>query len=343
MTCYHPLKAWKVGMNESGKDKYLITSYNIEWIYWSIQFNRFIRGSGNPPAYHDVITDFTEIPCGKCVGCRLKYSREWADRCMLEAKYHEHNYFITLTYNNACVHSNTWFDYDTGESGDSYTLDKRDLQLFWKRLRKNTGQSFRYYACGEYGDTTARPHYHAIVFGLKLDDLKLYKETKLGHKLYTSETLNKAWKQGYVIVADVTWETCAYVSRYVMKKRKGKTADFYQKFNMEPEFVLMSRRPGIGKQYYEDHSSEIYDTDQLIYSTPAGGKRSRPPKYFDRLYEEECPELMFDIKENRKHTAELLRAAKVADAKSDLEYLKRLAKEEDAKENSVQYLKRISI
>lgn len=309
---------------------------------WSDRYHRFIRGAGKPPIYYDnAITDYIEIPCGHCVGCRIQYSRQWADRCMLEAKYHDSNYFITLTYNNDHVHHCEWSNDETGECGTSLTLKKRDLQLFWKRLRKNTSQNIRYYACGEYGDKSMRPHYHAIVFGLRLDDLKPYKKTKLGYTLYTSETLNKCWSNGYVIVADVTWQSCAYVSRYVMKKRNGKTAQFFQSFNMEPEFVLMSRRPGIAKLYYDDHKDEIYSTDELIYSTDLGGVKSRPPKYFDRLFEEECPELMCDIKENRKEHALLLKQARIAD--SDISYLESLCNDEREKERQISYLKRVTV
>lgn len=337
MTCYHPLKAWPVGRTASGKTDYLITSNKIGWIKYDYRYNRWNKGGENPP--NGAITDYIHIPCGHCVGCRLAYSRDWANRCMLEAKYHKYNWFFTLTYRDQDLTQNSWFNSETGEAGYSYTLVPEDLTLFWKRLRKNTGQKVRYYACGEYGDRTARPHYHAIVFGLEIDDLKLYKKTLQGFNLYTSETINNIWKHGYVIIANCTWETCAYTSRYVMKKRLGKTAAFYGQYNMVPEFVRMSRRPGIAQQYYLDHAGEIYETDQLIFSAQNGGKKSRPPHYFDRLFEQECPELYAGVREKRVRLAELLQQVKARD--SDLDYYSLLEREEQAKENQIKSLKRI--
>ena len=153
------------------------------------------------------------VPCGQCLGCRLDYSRMWAVRCYHESQLHDKNMFITLTYDDEHV---PWSAV-TGEQ----TLVKKDLQLFWKRLRKHfdkLGIKIRYYGAGEYGDYTNRPHYHAIVFGCDMDDKQLYKLSELGFPYYVSDTLDKIWEKGQCLVADVSVDTCAYVARYVVKE-----------------------------------------------------------------------------------------------------------------------------
>lgn len=119
------------------------------------------------------------IPCGQCLECRMQYARTWADRCVLELQSHESSYFLTLTYDNE--HVNWTDDYM------HMTLRKKDLQDFHKRLRDRLDYPIRYYASGEYGDITKRPHYHDIVFGLKLDDLEFDSRTEQGHILYKSD------------------------------------------------------------------------------------------------------------------------------------------------------------
>ena len=181
MSCYHPLKAFDIssveGLTKNNKTNYKICSYDVNHLELInnklVPFSDEFR-SANCARY---LADFIEIPCGKCIGCRLDYSRDWANRMMLEASYHEQNYFITLTYDDLHVPKSYYPCPETGEALPSLTLSKRDVQLFLKRLRKLTGQQFRYYLCGEYGSTTHRPHYHLIVFGLVLDDLQPLRTT----------------------------------------------------------------------------------------------------------------------------------------------------------------------
>ena len=176
--------------------------------------------------------DWVEIPCGKCEGCRIARSREWANRCMMELEYHDSAYFLTLTYDEEHVPRHWYADPETGEAMQSLSLEKRHMQLFWKRLRKAfPDDHIRYFMCGEYGSTTFRPHYHAIVFGLHLHDLVPVQDIQrgdVGYRYYYSEALQKAWSVveqkgeydtprirkpiGYVLVGQVNWETCAYVA-----------------------------------------------------------------------------------------------------------------------------------
>uniref|UniRef100_A0AAU8B395 Replication initiator protein n=1 Tax=Dulem virus 188 TaxID=3145665 RepID=A0AAU8B395_9VIRU len=332
MSCYHPLMGIPKGIDpRSGKMQYLIKS-----------FPKGFQGDNN-------IDGIVTIPCGKCIGCRLDYSRQWANRCMLEMKYHEEAWFVTLTYDNAHVPMSWYSDPSTGEALQAMTLRKRDFQLFMKRLRKDyEPQKIRFFAAGEYGDKHLRPHYHAILFGLHLDDLQLYEEHVGDYPYYTSEKLQKCWDKGLdnftvlcnnlgkgsitplatrgmVIIAPVNWQTCAYVARYVMKKQKGPQSEVYQAHNIEPPFSLMSRRPGIGRQYYDDHPN-LYDYEFLNISTEEGGRKFRPPKYFDRLRMQDHPEDYEKLRDFRRNAADETKTAKLS--QTDNEYLNMLEIEE---------------
>ena len=192
---------------------------------------------------------------------------------------HDENCFITLTYRNECL------------PGD-LSIHKEELQKFFKRLRKNTGKKIRYFACGEYGEKTSRPHYHAIIFGYDFPDKYLHTMTKRGDALYRSPILEEAWKLGHSTIGDVTFESAAYVARYVMKKRKGDKEDIKKHYEMldpetgeihsvEPEFCLMSRRPGLGKTWLEK-----YRTDTTKDFITIRGVKQNLPKYYDSLLEQ---------------------------------------------------------
>lgn len=352
MSCYHPLKAFKIGINkETGKDKLVVCSYDTDYV--SVFKGKVYKFKGQPNHFlnnwHDY-SDFIQIPCGKCIGCRLDYSRQWANRCMLELPYHESSYFITLTYDDEHLPTNPYFN-DNGEIiGYHPTLVKEHFQNFMKSLRQhycvttNDANKLRFYACGEYGSKYGRPHYHAIIFGLKLDDLKPYKRPLLysgdsaEYNYYTSETLSKLWKKGYVVVGKVTWETCAYTARYIMKKLNGDLSDIYTKYNFLPEFTLMSRKPGIANQYFKDHVGDIYTFDEINISTSKGGLKIKPPHYYDTLFDIDYPETLDDIKLKRRLVAEELTAAKLR--ATSLPYLEMLAAEESALKSKVKVLKR---
>lgn len=311
MPCYHPLKAWHIGYHDSGKDKYKITSHTTD----------YVKGALSEP-----IT----IPCGRCVGCRLEYSREWADRCMLEMKYHDVSWFCTFTYSDEFLPINMYPDED-GVCVESATLDKRDFQLFMKRLRKNYkyDNHLKYFVAGEYGDITFRPHYHAILFGLKLDDLVLWKKSQDGFNLYRSAWLESIWKKGEVYIAEASWDTCAYTARYIMKKQYGSAAQIYDMYNIQPEFTLMSRKPAIGKEYFEDNKDLIFDSDCIFVGTDRGSHKIRPPKYYERLFEVEDSVKYGIMKERNKKIAEDLAVLKKE--RTSLPYLEMLQVEENNK------------
>ena len=123
MPCYHPLKAFELG-EKDGKRLLKVTSYEVDHLERS--------GDGfaccRHPSYGRPgdITKFVEIPCGKCSGCRLQKSREWANRCMLELQYHKSSYFVTLTYDEEHVPYHLYDDPSTGEAFTSLSLAPRD-------------------------------------------------------------------------------------------------------------------------------------------------------------------------------------------------------------------------
>lgn len=327
MACFHPLKAFKIGTNPSGKDNLMVCAYGVHHLEQRKGHICKIDSDQISDYAEKVYLDFKEIPCGHCDGCRIDRSRDWANRCMLELEYHKEAWFVTLTYNDEHLPYGKTVDESTGELIEVPTLSKRDWQLFMKRLRKLTGQELRFFMCGEYGPKTYRPHYHAIIYGLYLDDIKPFSQRMLGKKVYqyyVSDSLQKAWSVvqfdcqgakvrsplGHVLLGKVTWETCAYVARYCLKKAYGSAAEFMKQFGLTPEFVLMSRRPGIARQWYDDHP-DCYDYDFINISTDAGGKKVRPPKYFDRLFDADQPEVMAQLKEKRQMFAEQQKKARL--------------------------------
>lgn len=220
----------------------------------------------NPVSFHSL------VPCGHCMGCRLDRSRVWADRMLLELKDNDYKaLFVTLTYNDASL-PHAWhvgYNYFDGfydgvdpldldddqewiavAAGAPATLSIRDTQLFMKRLRKAfKDRRLRFFLVGEYGPKTHRPHYHAIIYGLTLSDFKdcrIRDFNKLGQPRYISKSFEKIWGNGYCVLAPVNWNTCAYVSRYTMKKvYKSENPNAYASDQLPP-FCSMSRRPGIG-------------------------------------------------------------------------------------------------
>jgi hypothetical protein len=230
----------------------------------------------------DVVRSLS-LPCGQCRGCRLERSRQWAVRCMHEASLHEQNCFITLTYDNDHCPSDRSLNYG-------------DFQRFMKRFRKRFKDStIRFYMAGEYGEKFERPHFHACIFGFNFPDLTLWKRTPSGALIYRSKSLEDLWPFGYSSVGDVTFESAAYVARYVMKKRTGKCiGDHYETTDMEtgeikervPEFNRMSLKPGIGFGFYKKFTSDIYPHDYVVIN----GRETRPPKFYDKKFADDFPE-----------------------------------------------------
>ena len=239
------------------------------------------------------------VPCGKCIECRLDYSRSWAFRMICELQYHETASFITLTYddNHVPLTDNLHM-----------SLRKDDFQKFMKRLRKRLPDSqLMYYACGEYGGHTFRPHYHMILFGFYPEDAEFYKVNKFGDVMVTSEFLSDVWGNGYVVIGEVNQKTCGYVSRYCTKKQTGYSAySTYDVLGIERPFSFSSKRPAIGRRWIDDHIDEVKDFSKITVSTADGAFSIKPPKYFYDILRLHYPEIYAKIQLDNEVNAYLM-------------------------------------
>jgi hypothetical protein len=272
MPCYHPLHAYKSSLELTERGKGVIT---------------FSRPVG---PYEEL-----KLPCGQCIGCRLAKSKEWALRCVHEASMHDDNCFLTLTYAEENLPVNG-------------SLNKADYQKFLKRVRKRFPRfRFKYFLCGEYGSDLGRPHYHALLFGLDFYDKYKWCESN-GNDVFRSDDLESLWPFGHSWIGDVTWQSAAYVARYVLKKANGDKA--YERYlhdvdtdtgecrYLEPEFISMSRRPPVGKEWWEKFKADT-TKDYLTHE----GKRYKIPKYYDMLMEDEDVRHLMNVKQKRKEVA----------------------------------------
>lgn len=206
---------------------------------------------------------------------------------MHEAAMHEHNSFITLTYMEEHL-------------PDRNKLHHKDVVDFFKRLRKKV--KARYYMAGEYGPENGRPHYHICLFGHDWEDKVFFKTTPSGEKIYTSATLEKLWPWGFSSTAELTFESAAYVARYCISKVTGDMAEEHYKrfdhigeYQLPPEYNQMSRKPGLGHEWLKKYKSDVYTYDHLIVN----GHETRPPKYYDKLFDAHDPETFEQLKNER--------------------------------------------
>lgn len=268
MPCYHPITAWRAH-GECRKDVGAKHGY-----VWPLTFNRNYGVPGTEK----------QVPCGQCIGCRLEHSRMWAVRCVHEASQYKNNVFITLTFN----------DENLPPTG---SIDVRDLQLFFKRLRKKSSSSIRYFAAGEYGTLLSRPHYHAILFSVDFPDKYPWMKNN-GQLYYRSSMLEKLWPFGYSSIGSVTFESAAYVARYVLKKQKGMTDDELKLYynGRRPEFVVMSRRPGLGYDWISKYYRQVAEQGYILVRH---GIRSGVPRFYEDFIFLNYPDLWKKFDYNR--------------------------------------------
>lgn len=289
MPCYYPITAWpSLYVNKKTGKRSMV----------------FNRKEGLPHGE-------TQLPCGRCIGCRLEKARQWAIRCIHEASTHDQNCFVTLTY--APEHL-----------PDDGSLHVEHFQKFMKRLRKFLDSSeckkkfpqlyqkkIRFFHCGEYGENLGRPHYHAILFGIDFPDKWFWRKSDSGHDIYRSDTLEKLWPFGFSEIGSVTFESAGYVARYVLKKRNGDQANhWYNEIDYstgeiikekKPEYTTMSRRPGIGRGWFEKYGQEKFAYDFII----ANGVKQKIPRYYDSIFEKIDKNRYDEIKLQRRINAKL--------------------------------------
>ncbi|QCS36149.1 replication initiator protein [Capybara microvirus Cap1_SP_141] len=336
--CTSPKKAFCVGLTKNGKPDYVIAPYqchHVEKI--GDKFER-VYSSAMSPRADLVVSTFIEIPCGRCLDCRLSYSRSWADRLVRESKTSVSSLFVTFTYDDDHLPYHDYVNSESGELVSKPCLVKKHCQDFFKRLRKYfDGYNIRYFIAGEYGETSARPHYHAVIYNLPLDklDLQFYKTNFNGDLYYTSPVLESIWTHGYVVLSDFSWQTGAYTARYILKKQFGKASDQFKLTGFPQEFVLMSRKPGLGRQYFNENIDDLIAYDGDICRP---GQKSKPGRYFDSLIEDADPEKYKDLKNNRQTVRDLFIAGKLA--QTDKSYLDLLSVEDHYYTQRALHLKR---
>lgn len=315
MPCYSPLHAFKGKSEDASKIQ--------------ISFKRSESWKG----------DRIELPCGQCIGCRLERSRQWAVRCLHEASLYEENSFVTLTYDDEhlpkkkemcarCVNPHII----------AGSVCVAEFQDFMKRLRKNeNGKRIRFLHCGEYGELNSRPHYHALLFNHGFPDKKLWTKRE-GVGLFVSDELQKLWPLGFSTIGEVNFETAGYVARYSLKKVTGERSAAYY-CGRKPEYITMSRRPGLGKGWYEKFKADVYPRDRVVVR----GFPSRPPRFYDSLLGVQDPStfslLKIEREKNGVHFVEDVRSDGTRFRVSDSCDL-RLAVKEEVKKAQLLKLKR---
>lgn len=286
MACYHPLTAYRSHTEKTKNGKSVIC------------FNR-ASVSGSP-------FDIMKLPCGQCIGCQIARSRDWALRCCHEASLYQNNCFITLTFNDDYIN-------------DRWTLVKSDFQKFMKRLRKeypgvqpvNVDGSItypiRFFHVGEYGSLLSRPHHHALLFNFDFPDKVIY-DQRDNVTLYRSPSLEKLWPYGFCTIGEVNFASAAYCARYCTKKKYGDYAASHyvrtdestgEVYYLEPEYITMSNRSGIGRGWYDKYKSDLYPKDFITFA----GRKLRVPSYYDKIYDRCEPDKMLQIKYKRKLAA----------------------------------------
>lgn len=328
MSCYH-MNVISVKKNSLIRKDGQIADYTERFIgrhspdfkgyEFYIKENERLKAKGEPYEYKF-------IPCGVCIGCRAEERKNWALRIELEAKKYKHNYFLTLTYDNNHINiPETWISPKTGEefyNDGSWTgtLIKEDLTRFMKSIRKwferdyfHTGTKF--YAVGEYGERTQRPHYHILLLNcpeLELKPIGDYNRKTI-NAYYTNERIEKIWGKGFIQIGSVTWESISYTAGYTMKKLFGEVKDeYYAQRGQLPIFAQMSRNPGIAKDYWNTKGINIYDYDEIINSK---GQSMKPPRYFDKQLDKINHDYAVAIKKIRaeKNKNETAKRLKVTD------------------------------
>lgn len=233
-----------------------------------------------------------ELPCGKCIGCRIRKREEWAVRIYAESKMHGVNWFATMTYDDVHIPRD-------------YGLNYADVQQLNKNLRKKFG-AFRFFVAGEYGDKFGRPHYHAIYFGLDLPDVRKCNSVYADHDLYQSEQFESSWGKGQCIFGAVTYESARYCATYTTKRVTGEIADeHYERYSpltgeitrVPAEFAKMSLKPGLGVSWLEKYWPDLYLTGHN--AVVINGSKKTIPRYFDKQLDRIAPMVLEGVRYDR--------------------------------------------
>lgn len=221
-----------------------------------------------------------QLPCGKCIACRLEYARQTAIRCVHEASMYEENSFITLTYSDEHLKNNK--------------LNYRDFQLFVKKLRSYISESdydenkkIGIFVSGEYGDKTKRPHWHAIIFNWRPSDCVYLRTTDRGDRIFSSPLLDKLWSFNDPIqkpneIGEVTIQSAGYVARYATKKLShgSDSSHDYQPISKR------SSKHAIGKKWLEKYWPDVFNHGYVELN----GIKMSIPRYYEKWFKKHHPE-----------------------------------------------------
>lgn len=310
MPCYHPqdvVRSKRVSHLKSGKPVTFFGKSRLKKI-------RLWNSSPRHTEFYEP-EEFQVPGCKpKCVGCQEDYSRTWAVRAWHHSQMHDANCFITLTFSDEFVPD---------------TLDHVWFQLFMKRFRRAISVPISFFMAGEYGSINLRPHFHACIFGFDFPD-KLLWSVRDDVRLYTSEMLGKLWSDpnsgksyGFSSVGDVTFESAAYIARYVGKK--ALSADLPP--GLRPEYSKCSLKRPIGKSWFHAFRDSVFPCDAVSLR---GGSKCKVPRYYDKQLDTVDPVMHTSIKDVRKaratnspnNTPDALRAREVV-KKAQFKMLKR--------------------
>lgn len=200
------------------------------------------------------------VPCGKCVPCLISKRMEWCFRLEQEYKHSKSALFVTLTY-------------DPKHLPNDGQLDKTHLQLYFKRLRKNSGlKNIRYFAVGEYGSQFGRPHYHILLFNCETEHVVTAWKDKRGQPI------------GQVHIGKVTEASIAYCTKYIIQKPE-------QMEMKQPPFTTMSRKYGIGGHYLTDEMIAWHRNSDKNYAMRYSQKVKLPRFYRSKIWYNEKDKL----------------------------------------------------
>lgn len=251
-----------------------------------------------------------QLPCGRCIGCRMRRAGDATLRCMHEAQMHRENCVVTLTY-------------ERGRLPPNASLFHEDYVNFMKRLRERRAVKafkegldrpvIRFSMCGEYGEENGRPHYHACLFGVDFRDREPLGKSGSGSPMFDSAELRDIWGNGNVSVQDLTKETAGYVQQYIMKKQLGTTEDGIEAaeaynfvdengkvFERAPPYTKMSLKPGIGYEWFKKYGmKDVFPNDYVV----ARGQKHQVPRYYDKLLKRIDAEMALDVQSKRVENA----------------------------------------
>lgn len=228
-------------------------------------------------------------PCGKCIGCHARRAQEWGIRGMHEAQMHEENSFLTLTYNPHHLPSDG-------------NLNPDHLRDFIKRMRERIEPTkVKYLACGEYGPHGGRPHYHTCIYGYQFPDLEQSGVSPKGKAIYRSKLLKQLWPFGRHTVQDANYQTACYVAKYTHKYNMQNRAKLKIPDDKVEEFSRQSN--GLGLDFFNRFTSDMYPCDEVCIKGDNGIYKVKPPRYYDKKYEELHPEQFARIKRKRVQKA----------------------------------------